>query len=578
MATSGSSSVTVTSWDTLKFSWSCGNPDIANNQTVVNWKMELIATSSGLISSSAPKAWSVTVNGEKYSGTNYIGIGNNSTKLLASGSTTIPHNADGTKTFSYSFSQAFNINFNGNIGTKSGSGSGTLPNIPRQSTFATISGDTIGGSMTVNIARNNASYTHQLWYKVGNSAWIDLGTGIAITKTFTIDMNLCNQYPNATSGILQLCVRTFNGTAIIGSDVYKNVTVYVPENAKPILSLSVSDSEAYRILYGDYVKGKSKFKVELNVLNSYGATTSAYSTSANGSTYTASSFTTDVIVSSGSLTISAKVTDSRGRTATASQTVNVLDYSMPKISALNAKRCDVQGNSSSSGAYLSVLFNVEISALGNKNTAGYTVKYKKSAESESEYTTETLTDYAGRYSVTGGVFIFPADKSSSYDITLTATDDFSSIPKSTNGSSIKKTWSLFKRGLGIAFGKVAEKEGLEIAFDMYLTGKMVQEDRTAAILQNNWTNYSGYEVASFWKDKCNVVHLSGLIKGGTTTAETVIFTLPEGYRPRENEKFFAVSVNAICVIDVYSSGNVAIKTGANTMWLSLSGISFRAAN
>lgn len=66
------------------------------------------------------------------------------------------------------------------------------------------------------------------------------------------------------------------------------------------------------------------------------------------------------------------------------------------------------------------------------------------------------------------------------------------------------------------------------------------------------------------------------IVSGATTAETVIFTLPVGYRPRVSEKFFGVSSNAICVIDVCETGNVAIKTGANAGWLSLSGISFRA--
>ena len=113
MATSGSKSITVTSWDTLRFSWSETSQSTANNTTTISWKMELIAGSSGRISSTASKSWSVTVNGTKYSGTNTIGISNNATKTLASGSTTIAHNSDGTKTFSYSFTQEIAITFSG---------------------------------------------------------------------------------------------------------------------------------------------------------------------------------------------------------------------------------------------------------------------------------------------------------------------------------------------------------------------------------------------------------------------------------------------------------------------------------
>jgi len=136
MATSGSKSITVTSWDTLKFSWERTSYSIANNTSTIKWTLQLISTSSGAINSTASKDWAVTIDGTKYSGTNTIGISNNSTKTLASGTTTIKHNNDGSKTFSYSFSQEFAITFSGSsIGTKSGSGTGTLNSIPRQATL-----------------------------------------------------------------------------------------------------------------------------------------------------------------------------------------------------------------------------------------------------------------------------------------------------------------------------------------------------------------------------------------------------------------------------------------------------------
>ena len=122
MAKSGSVNVVVTSWNSLRFTWALESQSEANNSSVVSWKLLHIAGSDGYINSSAAKDWSVTVNGTTVTGTNSVGISNNSTVTLASGKTTIVHNADGSKTFSFSFSQEFGITFQGSsIGTKSGS-------------------------------------------------------------------------------------------------------------------------------------------------------------------------------------------------------------------------------------------------------------------------------------------------------------------------------------------------------------------------------------------------------------------------------------------------------------------------
>ena len=145
MASSGSKTISVTGWDDLIFEWSCpaANQNSSTNTSTVKWTLKLVATSSGRISSTNSKDWSVTVNGQKYSGTNTVGISNNTSKILASGSTDIKHNSDGTKTFSYSFSQYFGITFSGEwIGTISGSGTGTLNPITVSGGSSTPSGGT----------------------------------------------------------------------------------------------------------------------------------------------------------------------------------------------------------------------------------------------------------------------------------------------------------------------------------------------------------------------------------------------------------------------------------------------------
>lgn len=155
MATSGYTNVVATKTssgnaaDTLQFSWSRSSYSIADNTTTVYWELKLIAGAYGYISSSVSKNWSVTVNGKAYSGSNTIGISANTTRVLASGSTVIKHNDDGSKTFTYSFSQYFGINFNGSVGTVSGSGSGTLDPIARLATITSAPNFTDTDSPTI---------------------------------------------------------------------------------------------------------------------------------------------------------------------------------------------------------------------------------------------------------------------------------------------------------------------------------------------------------------------------------------------------------------------------------------------
>ena len=105
---------------------------IANNTTTVQFVLTLIRPSN--VVSSATKTWSVTINGTVYNGSGTIGgVGN---KTLLSGTQIIPHNADGTKTISFSGKCQLDITWSGvQLGTISGNGSMTLTPIPRVATI-----------------------------------------------------------------------------------------------------------------------------------------------------------------------------------------------------------------------------------------------------------------------------------------------------------------------------------------------------------------------------------------------------------------------------------------------------------
>lgn len=517
MATSGSTSVTVTQWNTLKFTWSVASQSVANNTSTVNWTLQLISGSSGRIDSSVQKNWSVSVNGTKYSGTTKIEIANNTTKTLASGTTTIVHNSNGTKTFSYSFSQEFNITFSGtNIGTKSGSGSGTLNTIARKSSLSASNG-TLGTAQTLTVSRSDSSFTHTITYKCGTA------TGTICTKSsdtslsFTPPVDLASQNKTGTSVSIVFTIETFTGNTSIGTNT-KTISCAIPSSVKPTVSLSVSDSLGYASTYGSYIQGMSKFKVAITASGSYGSTIKSYKTTADGKTYTAASFTTGVISGKGTLTISVTVTDSRGRTATASTTATVLTYTVPKITALSVTRCNSNGSTNATGAYLKVTFSASVTALNNKNTAAYTLQYKKA--SATSYTSKTLTDYAGKYAVTSGTYIFAAD-SSTYNIILTASDAFSSHTKTASGASTSKFMSWFSKGLGIAFGKVAELSGwFDCGFDAIFRKNVYMNqyaDNEKAVYFYNNAGRSGqtYAEDGVYPHKCKLY-------GGNASSTTAI--------------------------------------------------------
>lgn len=581
MATSGSTSVAVTSWDTLKFSWNLTSQSVANNTSTVSWKLELVSGSSGRIDSTTSKNWSVTVNGKKYSGTNTVGIANNTTKTLASGSTTIEHNSNGTKTFSYSFSQQFSITFSGaSIGTKSGSGSGTLTTIARKSSVSASNG-TLGTAQTLTVSRQDSDFTHTITYKCGSATGTIASKSSNTSISWTPPLSLANQNTTGTSVSITFTITTYSGSTSIGSNT-KTISCAIPSSVVPTVSIAVSDPMGYSGTFGGYVQGMSKFKVVVTDSGSYGSTIKTRKTTAEGLTYTSASFTTNVISGSGSMKITTTVTDSRGRTATASQTVTVLAYSAPKITSLSVNRCDASGKSSPSGAYLSVVFSSSITSLNSKNTASYVVKYKKS--SATSYTSQTLSAYAGQYSVSGGVFVFAADTASSYDVILTVSDKFKSVNNDAVGSSIRKLFSFLKNGLGIAFGKIAETANL-LDVDFHIRarkGITVDSDWVMLELDSAYKAYDEKtENLPKYKATANVVTVTGAVSPRTeyTSSNDVVVIakgIPAELRPATHQQFICqgsgmnrwnCSVRTDGTITMSRYGTTTATTVPTTAWI-----------
>lgn len=373
MATNGSRSVTVTKWDTLKFSWNRTGFSTDKNESNISWKMELISTAYGAISTSASTAWSVTVNGKSHSGSVSVAIGNNATKTLASGTETIPHNNDGTKTFSYSFSQTFNITFSGAwIGAKSGSGSDTLDTIPRAATL-TKAPDFNDETTNLTVEFNNpGNFDLQFKLEAGGDAALVVREKPTKASPYTFvlteaEKKKLRQKCTKNSLTVRFTVATYiNGTISKWSWLDKTMTLI---NAMPTLSPTANDVNPTTVaLTGDNskaIKYHSNIEVSAGAQTKKEATVSALSITCGSSKITNASGT---FIGADSGKIVFGVTDSRGNSA--SQTVNLqmVEY-IPLTCSIAHNKPDALGNMTV--ACSGLFFNGSFGTAENELTVQY---------------------------------------------------------------------------------------------------------------------------------------------------------------------------------------------------------------
>lgn len=468
MASNGSKSVSVTTYDTLKFNWTQVGQSVANNTTTISWSLQLIAGSAGEIISSATKAWSVTINGSTYSGTNSVGIGNNATKILASGQVTIAHSADGSKKFNYSFSQTFDITFAGaSVGTVSGSSTGELNTIPRATTpGVSTSTPEMGTTMVIYTSGASEAFTHDLAYSFAGRPYESIATGVTSMVYWKVPVELANSIPNTTSGTVTIRCITKNGSTTVGTKTVL-LTAKVPASVVPTIS-TVTHAEAATGLaaIGTYVQGKSKIAVNITASGTYGSTIKSYSSTLMGKAYTGASWTSDTITTSGTLSIVTTVTDSRGRTASKTTSLTVLAYSPPQITTFSVARYNASGVADPDGTSVWVRIVYGVTSLNSKNTAKATIQYKRSTDSTwSTLYTRTELSMDGTLKPAGTTF----STDYQWDFRITLTDAFNSATPATYNAVLPSgavILDIKADGKGIAFFKTSTKDGVEIAGEL----------------------------------------------------------------------------------------------------------------
>ncbi len=466
MASSGSITTNEVEGRSLTLSWTLSSQSVEKNTSTISWTLKGSGSASGYVMSGAFKA---VINGVTvYNSEPRIELRNTTT--VASGTATIAHNSDGTKSFSLSCEAGIYTY----AVSATASGTHTLTTIPRASTISATNVN-MGSASTITITRASSSFTHTLTYSFGNA------TGTIATKTtstsvsWTPTLTLANQIPNAVSGKCTITCKTYSGTTEVGSKTC-TMTLTVPSSVKPtITSLTAARVDGtVPTSWEIYVQSKSKATLTINgAAGAYGSTISSYSITGGGYSSTASSFTTGFLNTSGTITFTASVTDSRGRvSANATVTITVVAYSAPSFSKYISQRCNSAGTASDSGTYVKSTVNFSYASCSSKNTITTATYYRK--------TTETSWTNASKTFTSGTAFTFGGGNisaESSYEVKFKLTDAFTSIEVTDTLSTASVVMDFKSGGLGVAVGKVAETDQcfeVSDAWDVKVYGMLLE--------------------------------------------------------------------------------------------------------
>lgn len=427
MALSGSISTNDYSGRYYQFSWTA-TQSAATNTSTVTWTIKALGGSSNWYAERTLKA---VINGtyvvnktdrvERWSGT------------VATGTISIPHNTDGSKSFDMSIRVAcYRTSVN-----LSASGSFTLNDIPRQATLTSAPNftDEENPVITYSNPAGTAATSLQACISLDRTnddiAYRDVPkTGSSYTFELTdAERNvLRNATPNANSRSVVFFLKTTVGDDTFSSTLTKTLSIV---NAAPTLSPTVVDNDSVSTaLTGDtntLVRYISNARYTLGVGARKGASIKSTSVSVGGKT---ASGTSGVIEDVDSGTFIFRVTDSRGNSTSKTVTKTLINYvNLTCNISISNPTTDGTATVTVSGKY----FNGSFGATKNTLTLVYRQKTGNGSYGNWITLTPTFTgdNYSAKATLTG------LDYLTSYTFQAQATDKIATI--STPAKTVRST-------------------------------------------------------------------------------------------------------------------------------------------
>lgn len=566
MATSGSFTTTSYEGRSLTFSWNRTSTNIANNTSTIAWSV--YGSGSYTYGYVTCGDIDIVVNGTTvYNSAQSDRVDVWSGTVVASGTTTISHNADGSKSFSASVNAAI-YNYAQNC---SGSGSWALDTIPRASNIdkvANTSGTTVSSLNTGNDVRvyftpKSTAFKYRVTVSMNGNSVQNNASGVSVSSTSQqyYQVNIPHSWlSNKESDTLTCKLETINGTSVIGTDNWA-ISMVVPVSITPSIGAIASvpvNSNATINRWNIYVANYSKARITCSASGNSGSTISRFQISGDATaTVNGASLSYDInLTSSGSKTFTVKAIDSRGRsTGNASVTIHVVSYSTPTIQSFNVVRCDANGNINAEGTSAKLSFVGYYTAIGgNASTASFA--YKLASASTFTALTNSATGSGG--SVNGSIITSTFAIANEYDFKISLKDSLgSTVERTVRLNSVARTLNVAKYGNGVAIGKMSTVStsgaagkfecGWDASFDKTVntTGNLTVGG-TAAISGN--TTINGTVTTGSLNPK-NSINMGGL--NGQTGELQIRFSNPTNSTYPHNTYLFGGNPNAANAIGCY---------------------------
>ncbi len=309
-----------------------------------------------------------------------------------------------------------------------------------------FSADAASISLSLRVTVYNAAYTNYITIKNGPTTYLSLagrvwsaGTAYrTITLTASERTTLLNAMASVKSFTATIELVTKSGSTQIGSASTCTCTIRTSQaNSGPSLSgFTFADSystttaitDNNQVLIQDY----SRLTVTPGTATARnGASIVSYSAVCSGvtkSNTTGAALSLGTIGTSGTRDITLTVTDSRGYTASVTQSVTVVPYSKPRVSSVSLRRTnDIETE-------MQLVFNGSISPItvdGTQKNSLLYARYRYKLTSASSY--NSYTSILGSVTATSSSFSFSnlelcnLDSESSYDFHLQIRDQLNSL-------------------------------------------------------------------------------------------------------------------------------------------------------
>lgn len=441
--------------------------DVAGNRSLINVQLSIFKISYSPSWSNNQSNWNATINGIARSGTFTFDFRNSDSMLLYAEDIWVSHNADGGKSFGVSASSNAD-----SLGSASAGLTYTPATIPRATQPSTSSPLVqFGSSVTVNLPRASTGFTSTIKLTFGNASYTYVNKYGGNSYDITPPDSFMNQIPNADSGMGTVMVDTYSGNTLIGTKTV-NLGLQIPSSIRPTFDdITVSEANSALAAAGvtGYVKSVSRLAYAITGASGiYGSTIRSYKFSIAGQNMTARTGTSGAIGSSGSVTGTATITDSRGRTGTKSVTINVLNYSPPKLNAVSLQRANGVGAPSvTDGTFARVNLNLAIASLKPGSTEQNAITYRvysrvkgTTAWTLQDTSTPSGTSFSGYELVSG----YGVEQSFEFRVEVSDKFSTSAVQLIMSAATIFMHWD---GQLGVGINKFRERGALDVNGEIY---------------------------------------------------------------------------------------------------------------